>query len=96
MKCTVVTHGEAVRMSRSTGSRCAQISASNYMCMNNNKTEYLPVIPKTAAATALVDGSVIRVGNATITASRFVRDLGVVTDRHLDFKKQVSRIVSVC
>ena len=70
--------------------------ASNCMCMNNNKTEYPPVIPKTAAATALVDGSVIRVGDATITASRFVRNLGVVIDRHLDFKKQVSIIVSVC
>ena len=34
--------------------------------MNNNKTEYLPVIPKTAAATAFVDGSDIRVGDATI------------------------------
>ena len=70
--------------------------ASNYMCMNNNKTEYLLVIPKTAAATALVDGSVICVGDATITASRFVRNLGVVIDHHLDFKKQVSSIVSVC
>ena len=70
--------------------------ASNYMCMNNNKTEYQPVIPKTAAATALVDGSVIRLGDATITASRCVRNLGVVIDRHLDFKKQVSSIVSVC
>ncbi|KAK2185064.1 hypothetical protein NP493_246g00027 [Ridgeia piscesae] len=70
--------------------------ASNYMFMNNNKTEYLPVIPKTATATALVDGSVIRVGDATITASRFVRNLGVVIDHHLDFKKQVSSIVIVC
>ena len=66
--------------------------ASNYMCMNNNKTEYLPVIPKTAAATALVDGSGIRVGDA----SRIVRNLGVVIDRHLVFKKQVTSIVSVC
>ena len=53
------------------------------MCMNNNKTEYLSVIPKTVAATALVDGSVIRVGDATITTSRFVRKLGVVIDHHL-------------
>ena len=66
------------------------------ICMNNNKTEYLPVIPKTAAATALVAGSFIRVGDATITASRFVRNVGVVIDRHLDFKKQVSSNVSVC
>ena len=65
---------------------------SNYMSMNNNKTEYLPVIPKTASAAALVDGSV---GDATITASRCVRNLGVVIDRHRDIKKQVSHIVSV-
>ena len=42
--------------------------ASNYTSINNNNTEYLPVIPKTAAATALVDSSVTRVGDATITA----------------------------
>ena len=70
--------------------------ASNYMCMNNNNTEYLQVIPKIVAAPAFVGGSVIRVGDATITASRFVRTLGFVIDRHLDFKKQVSSIVSVC
>ena len=63
--------------------------------MNNNNTEYLPAKPKTAAATALVDGSVIRVGDATITASRFVRNRRVVIDRHFDVKKQVSSIVSV-
>ena len=70
--------------------------ASNYICMKNNKTEYLPVVPKIAAVTALVDGSIIRIGDATITASRFVRNLGVVINRHLDFMKQVSSIVSVC
>ena len=62
--------------------------------MNDNTTEYLPVVPRTAAA--LVDSSVIRVGDVTIIASRSVRNLGVVKDRHLDLKKQVSSIVSVC
>ena len=62
--------------------------------MNDNKTEYLPAVPRTAAA--LVDSSVIRVGDVTIIASRSVRNLGVVMDRHLDLKKQVSSIVSVC
>ena len=62
--------------------------------MNDNKTEYLRVVPRTAAA--LVDSSVIRVGDVTIIASRSVRNLGVVIDRHLDLKKQVSSIVSVC
>ena len=31
-----------------------------------------------------------------ITASRCLRNLGFVIDRHLSFKKQVSNIVSVC
>ena len=44
----------------------------------------------------LVVDRVIRVDDTTVTASRYVRNLGVVIDRHLDFKKQVSSIVSVC
>ena len=63
---------------------------SNFLCMNDNKTDYLPEVPKTAAA--LVVDSVIRVGDATITVSRYVRNLGVVIDRHLDVKEQVSSI----
>ena len=51
---------------------------SNCLCMNDNKKEYLPVVPRTAAA--LVDSSVIRVGDVTIIASRSVRNLGVVKD----------------
>ena len=66
----------------------------NCLCMNDNKTEYLPVVPRTAAA--LVDSIIICVRNVTIIASRSVRNLGVVMDRHLDLKKQVSSIVSVC
>ena len=52
------------------------------------------MVPKTAAV--FVVDSVIRVGDATIIDSRYVHNLGVITDRHLDFKKQVSSIVSVC
>ena len=64
------------------------------MCMNDGKTQYLPIVPTFAAA--LVDGSVIRVGVSTITASRCVRNLGVFIDRHLDMKKQVSQTVNAC
>ena len=64
---------------------------SNFLCMNDNKTDYLHVVPKMAAV--LVVDSVIHVGDATTTASRYVRNLGAVIDRHLDFKEQVSRIV---
>ena len=55
------------------------------MCMNDGKTQYLPIASKSAAA--LVDGSVIRVGVSIITASRCVRNVGVFIERHLDMKK---------
>ena len=71
-----------------------QWMTSNCLCMNDNKTEYLPVVPKTAAA--LVIDIEICVGDATITALQHVRNLDVIIDRHLDFKKQVLSIVSVC
>ena len=64
------------------------------MCMNDGKTQYVPIVPKSTAA--LVDNSVIRVGVSTITASRCVQNLGVFIDRHLDMKKQVSQTVNAC
>ena len=62
------------------------------MCMNDGKTQYLPIAPKSAAA--LVDGSVIRVDVSTITASRCVRNFGIFIDRQLYMKKQVSQTIS--
>ena len=50
------------------------------------KTQYLPIVPK--SADAIVDKSVIRVGTATITASLCVQCL--------DMKKQVSQAISAC
>ncbi|KAK2156424.1 hypothetical protein NP493_1975g00007 [Ridgeia piscesae] len=61
----------------------------NSMFMKDGKTQYLPIVPK--SADAIVDKSVIRVGEATITASRCVQCIGVCIDRHLDMKKQVSQ-----
>ena len=61
------------------------------MCMNDGKTQYLPIVPK--SADAIVDKSVIRVSVVTITASRCVQCLGVCIDRHLDIKSQT---ISAC
>ncbi|KAK2161140.1 hypothetical protein NP493_1601g00026 [Ridgeia piscesae] len=66
----------------------------NSMFMNDGKTQYLPIVPK--YADAIVDKSVIRVGEATITASLCVQCLGVCIDRHIDMKKQVSQTISAC
>ena len=66
----------------------------NSMFMNDGKTQYLPIVPK--SADAIVDKSVIRVGVATITASLCVQCLGLFIDRHLGMKKQVSQTISAC
>ena len=58
------------------------------MFMNDGKTQYLPIVHK--SADAIVDKSVIRVGMASITASLCVQCLGVCIDRHLDMKKRVA------
>ena len=68
--------------------------ARNSMFMNDGKTQYLPIVPK--SADAIVDESVIRVGVATITASLCVQCLGVCIDRHLDMKRQMSQTISAC
>ena len=68
--------------------------ARNSMFMNDGKTQYLPIVPKSAGA--IVDTSMIRVGVATITASLYIQCLGVCIDRHLDTKKQVSQTISAC
>ena len=68
--------------------------ARNSMFMNDGKTQYLPIVPK--SADAIVDISVIRVGVAIITASLCVQCLGVCIDRHHDMKKQVSQTISAC
>ena len=60
--------------------------------MNDGKTHYLPIVPKSAGA--IMDKSVIRVGMATITASLCVQSIGVCIDRHLDMKKQVAQTIS--
>ena len=64
------------------------------MCMNDGKTQYLPIVPQ--YADVIIDRSVIRVGEVTITASRCVQCLDVGTDMHFHTKKQVSQTISAC
>ena len=47
--------------------------ARNSMFMNDGKTQYLQIVPKSAGA--IVDTSMIRVGVATITASLYIQCL---------------------
>ena len=58
--------------------------ARNSMCMNDGKTQYLPIVPNKKSADAIVDKGVIRDGVVTITASRCVQCFGICIDRHLE------------
>ena len=59
---------------------------------DDGKTECLPVVPKSLAA--LIDGTVIQVGDFTITTSPCVQNIGVFIDRNLEMEKHVSHTVS--
>ena len=68
---------------------------ANLLSMNDSKTQYLPIVPKSAAR--LLDGiNVIRIGDNTVTAATTVRNLGVHFDLHLDMNSQTSHVISAC
>ena len=67
---------------------------SNYLQMNDSKSEILPVIPR--HKTAMTQGLRVRVSSDYVTAVRHVKNLGVYLDRHLDMTTQVSRTISTC
>ena len=66
----------------------------NQMIMNDNKTEFIPLVPK--RYDKLIEHSSIIVGKTIITASSTVTNLGVVLDRNLTMAYQVSKIVRIC
>ena len=64
---------------------------ANKLVINDNKTEYIPFIPK--RYDSLVATSSIRVGDDIISASTHVTNLGVILNRHYTMSQQVSKIV---
>ena len=68
---------------------------ANMLSMNEGQTQYLPIVPKSAAG-LLYEGNVIRIGGDTATAAITVRNLGVHFDHHLDMNSQISHVISAC
>ena len=64
---------------------------TNRLVMNDDKTEYIPFIPK--QYDALVATSSIRIGVDSIPASKSITNLGVVLDRHYIMSQQVSKLI---
>ena len=68
---------------------------ANLLSMNDSKTQYLPIVPK-SAAWLLDEVNAIRIGDDTVTAATTVRNLGVYFDHHLDMNSQISHVISAC
>ena len=68
---------------------------ANMLSMNDSKTQYLPIVPK-SAAWLLDEVNVIRIGDDTVTAARTVRNLGVHFDHQRDMNSQLSHVISAC
>ena len=64
---------------------------TNTLVINDDKTEYIPFIPK--QHDALLATSSIRVGVDSIPASKSVTNLVVVLDKHYIISHQVSKII---
>ena len=62
---------------------------ANKVVMNDNKTEYIPFIPK--RYDSLVATSSIRVGGDSIPASTYVTNHGVILDRRYTMSQQVTK-----
>ena len=68
---------------------------AHLLSMNDSNTQYLPIVPK-SAAWLLYEVNVIRIGDDTATDATTVRNLGVYLDHHLDMNSQISHVISAC
>ena len=68
---------------------------ANMLSMINSKTQYLPIVPK-SAAWLLDEVNVIRIGDNTVTAATTVRNLDVHFDHHLYMNPHISHVISAC
>ena len=66
---------------------------ANLLSMNDNKTQYVPIVPK-YAAWLLDDVILSRICDDTVTAATTVRNIGVHFDHHLDTNSQISHVIS--
>ena len=68
---------------------------ANLLSMNDSKTQYLPIVPK-SASWLLDEVNVIRIGDDTVPAATTVRNLGVHFDHHMDMNSHTSHVISAC
>ena len=66
---------------------------ANYLKVNDDKSEFMPVVPRSAAH--LLKGLTINIGEVRVSAVNNVRNLGAYLDCHLDMSHK-NRTTSTC
>ena len=61
---------------------------ANYLKVNDDKSEFMPVVPRSAAH--LLEGLTISIGEVRVSAVKNVRNLGAYLDSHLDMSHNVA------
>ena len=67
---------------------------ANYLKVNDDKSEFMPVVPRSAAH--LLEGLTIIIGEVRISAMKNVRNLGAYLDCHLDMSHNVVILLKSC
>ena len=67
---------------------------ANYLKVNDDKSEFMPVVPRSAAH--LLEGLTISIGEVRISAMKNVRNLGAYLDCHLDMSHNVVILLKSC
>ena len=67
---------------------------ANYLKVNDDKSEFMPVVPRSAAH--LLEGLTISIGEVRVSAVKNVRNLGVYLDCHLDMSHNVAILLKSC
>ena len=67
---------------------------ANYLKFNNDKSECMPVVPRSAAH--LLEELTISIGEVRVSAVNNVRNLGAYLDSHLDMSHKVAILLKSC
>ena len=67
---------------------------AKYLKVNDDKTEFMPVVPRSAAH--LLEGLTKSIGEVRVSVVKNVRNLGVYLDCHLDMSHNVAILLKSC
>ena len=67
---------------------------ANYLKVNDDKSQFMPVVPRSAAH--LMEGLTISIGEVRVSAVKNARNLGAYLDFYLDMSHNVAILLKSC